>query len=404
MPRILLFLPHLDVSGGLGVHCRMLLAALTSTPSRFQWTVAAPRNPATLFPGVTLERSDRLKTIDYRELDPPQEFHLADVLDPLLAPIIANVRPALIYGSYYTGLRRPGVPQVVTFHDAGFLENPAGFGTVAERRRQSIEAIRPALTHIHCISADARDRICRLLPWDPARTTVVWHALPDSPTVLADVRASDPAAVSLGSCRLKDWSPYFFLPVGAGTGFNRKRKNVPTAIRAFRQLDISARLIVAGTVTLTDTVLGELLPPEETGSVRDGCWCAADERVLVLPSLPRKLFLRAMRHAVGVIYPSRYEGFGLPTLEAMALGVPLIVSRAACMPEIVGDAAILVDPDDVPGFTAAMRTLARDASARDDLIHHGEARVRLFSHERLGRQMVDLFEKALTEAATAAMP
>lgn len=399
MPRVLLFLPHLDVSGGLGVQCRMLLAALASTPSRFQWTVVAPRNPAVLFPGVALERCERRESIDFREIDPPAEFHLADELDPLLAPIVGDVQPGLIYCSYYTGLRRPGVPQVVTFHDAGFLENPAGFGAVAERRRRTIEAIRPALTHIHCISADARDRICRLLPWEPTRTTVVWHALPDPPDVLATVRASDPATMRFGQCRLTEWMPYFFLPVGAGTGFNRKRKNVPTAIRAFRQLQMSVRLIVAGTVTLTDAVLGELLPPDETGSMRDGCWYAADERVLVLPTLPRDVFLRAMRHAVGVIYPSRYEGFGLPTLEAMALGVPLIVSRAACLPEIVGDAAVLAGPDDVPGFTAAMRTLLEDAPARAELIHRGEARVRLFSLENLGRRMIELFERVLAETA-----
>jgi glycosyltransferase involved in cell wall biosynthesis len=384
-----LFLPHLDVSGGLGVHCRMLLCALNAVPSRYSYRVLVPDEPRALFPMTGAEPFDR-SIVDpdrvlFAAVSVPAAIDLARPLDAILGPALDGVD--LIYCSYYTGLVWPPVPQIVTFHDAGFLEYPSGFGGTAEIRTATLAQLSESIAMIHCISGDARGRICARLPWPIERAAVVWHALPDSPIEIARAMAS-PAGI--------DPRPYFLLPVGAATGFNRVRKNVPTAVRAFRMSGLAEHaLVIAGTAAITENVLAELLPAEEAGTLSDGVWRSIDDRIRIFPTLSRGELLAGMRHATAVVYPSRYEGFGLPVIEAMALGVSVIATRATSLPEIVGDAGLLIDPDDVAGFAVAMHTLATDAVVRDRLIAAGTARLPLFTTERLGREMVNLFQDVM---------
>lgn len=383
--KIALFLPHLDVAGGLGVHCRMVLNALSQVESNHTFTVLAPRDPAALFPHVATEPFDGNLTdrFSFHRLEIPAGFNLAEPLDALLATPLAQVKPDVLYCSYYTGMAAPLCRQIVAFHDAGFLENPAGFGATAAIRKRTLDTIRPAISLIQCISFDARDRICRLLPWDQERTTVIWHALPDSPAAIEAAKASSP---------LPDFSPpYFLVPVGAATGFNRARKNVPTAVKAFRGMKSGIpKLVIAGTATLTEKVLAELLPARETGTLHKERWVSDDGAITILPTVSRADLLVLMKHAVAVVYPSRYEGFGLPTVEAMAIGTPLIASRATSIPEIVGDAGFLLDPDDVEGFAAAMSSLSMGSPVRNDFISRGERRTGLFSLNHMGQQLTNL--------------
>jgi glycosyltransferase involved in cell wall biosynthesis len=387
--NIALFLPHLDVAGGLGVHCRMVVNALSQVESNHTFTILAPRNPAALFPHVATESFDFNLTdrFVFRCIEIPAGFNLAEPLDALLAASLEDVKPDVLYCSYYTGMAKPPCQQIVAFHDAGFLENPAGFGATAVIRKQTIETIRPAISLIQCISFDARDRICRLLPWDEKKTTVIWHALPDSRTAIEAAKASPP----LPDFRL----PYLLVPVGAATGFNRVRKNVPTAVKAFREMKAgSANLVIAGTATLTERVLAELLPANETGAIHGDRWVSDDGTIMILPTVSRADFLVLMRHAIAVVYPSRYEGFGLPTVEAMAMGTPLIAARATSIPEIVGDAGILVDPDDVPGFSNAMSSLTNDSALSTDFVERGKKRLASFSIERFGKHFLEMVKSA----------
>jgi len=89
--------------------------------------------------------------------------------------------------------------------------------------------------------------------------------------------------------------------------------------------------------------------------------------------------------------PSLYEGFGLPPLEAMSLGVPVVATSAGAIPEVVGDAAALVAPRDVPALAEALLMVAEDATTRERLIALGAERVRLFSWQRAGQQLAHLY-------------
>jgi glycosyltransferase involved in cell wall biosynthesis len=87
---------------------------------------------------------------------------------------------------------------------------------------------------------------------------------------------------------------------------------------------------------------------------------------------------RHIAHASGLVLASLYEGFGLPPLEAMALGVPVLVARAASLPEVCGDAALYCDPRSVDDIARGLERLLCDASSRARLVREGPARARRF--------------------------
>lgn len=105
-------------------------------------------------------------------------------------------------------------------------------------------------------------------------------------------------------------------------------------------------------------------------------------------------------HCLAMLYPSHYEGFGLPVLEAMALGAAVVSSNRTSMPEIVGDAGILLAPDDRDAWVEALEALCADTSWRQTLSSAGRRRSRHFDWQRSTRQLLDLYDEALqTKAA-----
>jgi alpha-1,3-rhamnosyl/mannosyltransferase len=102
-----------------------------------------------------------------------------------------------------------------------------------------------------------------------------------------------------------------------------------------------------------------------------------------------------MAHARAVLYPSRYEGFGLPVIEAQALGVPLAASNATSIPEVAGDAAVLFAPDDPAAMAAALERVLADEALRTDLISRGRVRAAGFTVERFGAATREVYLKAV---------
>src|SRR6266849_5510229 len=95
--------------------------------------------------------------------------------------------------------------------------------------------------------------------------------------------------------------------------------------------------------------------------------------------------------AVRALFPSLYEGFGLPVLEAMLLGTPVMTSKVASLPEVAGDAALLVDPTDTEQMAAAIRKLDQDGDLRAELNERGRERANLFSPEIYRERLTKLY-------------
>ena len=106
--------------------------------------------------------------------------------------------------------------------------------------------------------------------------------------------------------------------------------------------------------------------------------------------------LRILYHAATALaYPSLYEGFGLPVLEALASGTPVIASRAASIPEVLGDAGILLPPDDPSAWTAAILQVINDESVRATMRARGLARAAAFTWARTARMTLDVYRQAV---------
>jgi glycosyltransferase involved in cell wall biosynthesis len=116
------------------------------------------------------------------------------------------------------------------------------------------------------------------------------------------------------------------------------------------------------------------------------------------PWLPAADLEGLYRAASCVVFPSLYEGFGLPVLEAMARGVPVACSNRSSLPEVAGDAALAFDPEDVDAIRSAMESLLTDAALADRLREAGRERAALFTWERTAELTVASYRRALGSA------
>jgi glycosyltransferase involved in cell wall biosynthesis len=128
-----------------------------------------------------------------------------------------------------------------------------------------------------------------------------------------------------------------------------------------------------------------------TDAIRAMTSPAARDFVHRLGYLSRAELFGLYRRALGVVFPSLYEGFGFPVLEAMACGVPVITSRVSSMPETAGDAALLVDPYDLDSIAQALERLIREPDLRRELIRRGRLRCRLFDWRAYAAALLAVF-------------
>lgn len=162
-------------------------------------------------------------------------------------------------------------------------------------------------------------------------------------------------------------------------------KNRGTALAAFERLaqetSLPHRLVMVGQELRSAAELGRLYPALDLS------------RVQRLPQVSRVELAQLYRDADAFLFPSTYEGFGLPVLEAMASGTPVIASRASSIPEVAGDAALLVDPYDVPQWTHALKQVLQDERLHDRLAARGLRRAEGFTWEATARQTLAVYRE-----------
>lgn len=178
-------------------------------------------------------------------------------------------------------------------------------------------------------------------------------------------------------------SPFFVSFGGAAP-----RKNVPRILEALAQFtrDVTAdvQLVLVGVPSQARARFSDLA--NELGM---------SKHVVVLGYLPDETVSELLVHSEALVYPSLYEGFGLPILEAMALGAPVITSNVTSMPEIAGSAAILVDPLDSGAIAGAMRECYLNDTIKADLRARGLLRAEAFSWERAAQETLATYRRAL---------
>jgi glycosyltransferase involved in cell wall biosynthesis len=211
---------------------------------------------------------------------------------------------------------------------------------------------------------------------DPARVTNTYQA----------VEPIAPGDESLSVNALFDLKPSgYFLYYGA----LEPKKNIGRLLEAFLASDVAAPLVLVGPkgwmaggeLRLLKTNLG-------LEALRSG-------RIRRLDYLPRAMLMQLVRGALAVVFPSIYEGFGLPALEAMMVGTPLLTSGSGALAEIVGKAALMVDPYDVGAIRTGLTSLERDADLRAQLAREGLSRAEEFSMAAYRERLSTLYAEVL---------
>ena len=261
------------------------------------------------------------------------------------------------------GLRVPGV---VVIHDVGHRRQRASYRPATwwylELMTRSMARRARRLIAVSRSTADDLIRYYHV----PTERVVVVHSGVDR-----GMRPVSQAALTDVLARYQLQQPYYLY-----LGRNHPRKNLAMLARAFadaRRRGLNASLVIAG-------------PGHAPGSGTDG--------VQVLPYVPAADVPALYSGALALTLPSRYEGFGFPALEAMRCGTAVIASTAGALPEIVGSAGILLDPDDAGAWSQAMIELAQDVALQRRLISAGEAQSAAFTWERTAAQIWRVLDSA----------
>ncbi len=286
----------------------------------------------------------------------------------------------LAHVPYFAPPLFPSTPLIATIHDLIPLILPLYRGSILVRAYTQLVAA--GARRANAIIADSewskRDIVQRLRI-NPARVHVVYLA--------AEEQYAPADTASIEQVRRQYALPdKFILYLG---GFDQ-RKNVRVIIQAFARLhDLHAqgyRLVLGGTILGHDS---EFFPnprrlaresnlPDD--AVRFIGWVKEEDKPALYSS------------ATAFVFASLYEGFGLPPLEAMACGTPVICSNASSLPEVVGDAAITVDPNDVAAWANAMRTLLTDETRRREMRERGLAQAKKFSWRRCAQETLAVYQ------------
>jgi glycosyltransferase involved in cell wall biosynthesis len=258
--------------------------------------------------------------------------------------------------------------QVCTFHDLIPLDRPEWFNArFAAWYGWLLPRLARRVQHIIAVSHFTKTRIVDRFGLAPENVTVVENGV--------DERFAPRSSAEIAAVRktLQIDSPHYILCVGSV----EPRKNTSRLVQAWAQiqhrLPREISLVIAGpkgkSLVFSD-VSFEQLPPrvQLTGYV-------ADEQLPALYS-----------GALAMVYPSLYEGFGLPLIEAMACGTPVVTSNTTSLPEVAGDAALLVDPLDVQSIADGIERLVESSSLQERLRVEGQERAKHFTWERTAEQ------------------
>ena len=262
------------------------------------------------------------------------------------------------------------VPSVVTVHDIIHLIGP-GFGPVSR-----------AYARLMIGSAVARARLVITVSESTGEDLKSALGVPERKIrVIPNGGGSDFERASdseikkvLDAFGLAQGRYYLFV------GSDRPHKNLEAVFETLRLMDDAACFAIVGRVR----------------DERKRDFDAFGGRVRFIDSVGKDTIRALYSGAIALLFPSIYEGFGLPPLEAMACGTPVVASNSSSIPEVVGDAAALVDPRDWRSMAETLTRIRADKAFRDAMVARGRQRVRLFSWDTMAEKTLKVYEEALS--------
>ena len=275
-------------------------------------------------------------------------------------------QPDVLFAPAYTAPLRISMPVVLTVHDISFESHPEWFGWREGLRRRWLTQLSAAsATRIICVSGFTRDELVSHYRTPADRIRVVWSGV--------NVRAADGDSVR---------AP---LVLFVGSIFNRR--HIPALIAGFAGIadrQPSAELVLVGA--------NRTHPPESPVILAERA--GVGSRVRVCDYIDEAELQALYQRASVFVFLSEYEGFGLPPLEAMAAGIPVVVGDTPVARELYGDAAWRVPVNDPDAVGAALLTLLHDDEARQRALRAAAARLPLFTWDRAAAETLGVLEKA----------
>jgi len=304
--------------------------------------------------------------------------HTPVVRIPLTLSVELRRRPVDILHVQYTSPPFTPCPVVNTIHDLSFEHLPETFKRRSWRQmRLTIRRSAQTAAHIITDSDYSRNDILTTYGLPPERVTATPLAASSRFKPILDGAEVERVRQKYGI------EGDYILTVGS----IQPRKNMPRLIRAYaslcreRNIEPMPKLVVAGKRAW---LFEDTLDAAENSSVRD--------QILFMGYVPEADLPALYTSAKCFVYPSYFEGFGIPTLEAMCCGTPTITGDRTCFPEIIGNAGLLVDPFDELAISDAMRRVVTDERLRTELSSKGIERASLYDWKKTARQTLGVYE------------
>ena len=303
-----------------------------------------------------------------------------------------DLQPDMFHCTYQLPLRVKSACNIYTIHDLIPLRLPF---TTLDNKRYMLRLLRKVAAqadHIVTVSEHSKKDIVEMLNVDERRVTNTYQSvvLPEQYVQLTEVEMADRLTSSFG---VEIYGYLLFF------GALEPKKNISRLMDAYLSSNVSLPLlIVGGEGWQTDAEQKLLLQLQE--AQRSPTY--RGRRIQRINYVTQATLITLIRGACAVVFPSLYEGFGLPVLEAMSLGTPVITSTEFSVPEVAGDAAILVDPYDTAAIlvdpydtaaiTRAINTVVSDDGMRAELSRRGKLQAAKFSLDRYRERMAAFYE------------
>lgn len=371
---------HSYRSAGVSGYIRQLLVHLPAAAPDLHFTAFTPDVDLDLPAGLDLRRSGRWDT-----RRPLRRILWEQAALPLLA---RQARLDLLHGAVNVNPVLSLCPTVVTVHDLSFMRTPQAFPPMqrAYLRSQVWRSVRAARRVIAVSQATKQDLI-ELFKAPAERIDVVYNGV--------DASFSPAPAAEVEAFRRRAGLPERFI---LHLGTLEPRKNLVRLVQAFAQMrgaeagQPAVRLVLAGGQGWDyDAIFAEV--------ARQGL----EQEVLFPGYVADQELAWWYRAATLFVYPSLLEGFGLPVLEAMACGAPVVTSNRSSLPEVAGEAALLVDPTAVDALAAALLRLLGDAGLASELRSRGLAQAARFPWSRTAQETAAVYRRALAPTGGGAL-
>jgi glycosyltransferase involved in cell wall biosynthesis len=277
----------------------------------------------------------------------------------------------------------PDVPRILTIYDMIPLLFPEFFvPRVNQRAIRILKSVNVQKDWIICISEQTKQDFCEYLGMNPARVFV-------TPLAAADYFYPVKELSHIEDILIKYKIPK--RPYLLSLCTLEPRKNLDLLIRAFSDFvqahpNTDLILVLVGTSGWKNDKIFQTI--QDNSQIQD--------RIIIIGYVPDEDLAPIYSGALGFVYPSLYEGFGLPPLEAMQCGIPVITSNSSSLPEVVGDAGILADPKDQSDLSHAIWQLVSDSELRSQLSQKSLIRAQQFSWSKCVDQTIEVYKTAIS--------